>query len=189
MRRIFQFGWFLALSACLSISLAMAQATDRVEIASTQLEQTDEGYKFSVIYRFDLNEELRDAVERGIPLFFTTDIEVVRPRWYWFDKVIASKSRTKRITYNVLTRQYRVTISSGKNYYFESIEDALYAIQQPGGWLIADRALEPGVTYQLSFRMYLNLEHLPKPFQVNALNNKDWRLSSERKVLAFRTEK
>lgn len=189
MRRNFLFGWILALSVCLSIGMSIAQAANRVEIAATQLERTDEGYRLGVVYQFDLNEELRDAVDRGIPLFFTTDIQLMEPRWYWFDKVITSKSRTKRLTYNVLTRQYRVTISNGQNYYFESIEDALYAIQQPGGWLVADkRALKPGVTYQLSLRMYLNLEHLPKPFQVNALNNKDWRLFSERKVLAFRAE-
>lgn len=192
MRRIFLFGWLLALSACLSIGMpavARAQAADRVEIASTQLDRTDEGYRLSVIYKFDLNDELRNAVERGIPLFFTTDIQVVQERWYWLDKVITAKSWTKRITYNVLTQQYRVTIGNGQNYYFESIEDALYAIEQPAGWLVADKDdLQPGVTYQLSLRMYLNLEHLPKPFQVNAFNNKDWRLSSERKVIAFRAE-
>lgn len=189
MRRIFLFGWLLALSACLSMGMSAAHADDRIEIVSTQLDRTDEGYKLIAHYQFDLNEELRNAVDRGIPLFFTTDIQIREDRWYWFDKVVANQSWTKRITYNVLTRQYRVTIASGHNYYFESIEDALYAIRQPSGWLIAgEDDLKPGVTYQLSLRMYLNLEHLPKPFQVNALNNKDWRLSSERKVIAFRAE-
>jgi hypothetical protein len=189
MRRIFLFGWILALSACLSVGLSVSQAAEDVQIVSTQLEQAEDGYKLSAVYQFDLNEELRDAVDRGIPLFFTTAVELVQPRWYWFDNVVSSRSRTKRIAYNVLTRQYRVTISNGQNYYFESLEDALYAIQQPNSWIIADKGtLKPGVTYQLSLRMYLDLEHLPKPFQVNAFNNKDWRLSSERKVLAFKAE-
>jgi hypothetical protein len=189
MRRIFLFGWILALSACLSIGLSISQAAERVQIVSTQLEQAPDGYKLSAVYQFDLNDELRDAVDRGIPLFFTTAVELVQPRWYWFDKVVSSKSRTKRIAYNVLTRQYRVTTSSGQNYYFESLEDALYAIQQPSSWIIAEKgALKPGVMYQLSLRMYLDLEHLPKPFQVNAFNNQDWRLSSERKILAFKAE-
>ncbi len=190
MRRIFHFGWILALSVCLPIGIPAAQATtDRVEIVSTQLDRTDEGYRLTAVYQFELNEELLNAVDRGIPLFFTTDIEVEQPRWYWFDKGVVSKSRTQRITFNVLTRQYRVTTGTGQNYYFESIEDALYVIQQPSSWLVLEKgALMPGVTYQLSLRMYLNLEHLPKPFQINAFNNKDWRLSSERKVLAFRAE-
>lgn len=189
MRRLLFLGWIIALSACLSIWMPVAQASNRVQIASTQLDATDEGYKLSATYQFELNDELRDAVDRGIPLFFTTAVELVQPRWYWFDKVIASKTRTKRIAYNVLTRQYRVTTSSGQNYYFESIEDAVYAIQQPSSWVIAEKgALKSGVNYQLSLRMYLDLEHLPKPFQVNAFNNKDWRLSSERKVVAFKAE-
>lgn len=189
MRRIFLLGWILMLSACLSVGLSISRAVERVQIVSTQLEQAEDGYKLAAVYQFELNDELRDAVDRGIPLYFTTAVELVQPRWYWFDKVVSSRSRTKRLAYNVLTRQYRVTTSSGRNYYFESLEDALYAIQQPSSWTIADKgALKSGVTYQLSLRMYLDLEHLPKPFQVNAFNDKDWRLSSERKVLAFRAE-
>lgn len=189
MRRLYSLGWIFVLSACLSMWLPVAEAANRVQIVMAQLESSDDGYKLDATYQFDLNEELRGAVDRGVPLFFTTAVEVVHPRWYWFDKVVAAKTRTKRLAFNVLTRQYRVTTSSGQNFYFESIEDALYAIQQPSEWVIADKgSFKSGVTYQLSLRMYLDLEHLPKPFQVNAFNNKDWRLSSERKVMAFRAD-
>lgn len=189
MRRFSLSSWIFVLSACLLMWLPVAEASSRIQIVTTQLEQTDEGYKLDATYHFDLNEELRGAVDRGVPLFFTTVVEVVQPRWYWFDNVLASRTRTKRLAFNVLTRQYRVTTSSGQNYYFESIEDALYAIQQPSDWVIADKGtLKSGATYQLSLRMYLDLEHLPKPFQVNAFNNKDWRLSSEWKVMAFRAD-
>ncbi|MFX5656684.1 DUF4390 domain-containing protein, partial [Acinetobacter baumannii] len=72
---------------------------------------SDEGYRLSVSYDFELNRGLEDALSRGVPLYFTTEVQLTRRRWDWFDETSVSASRTLRLSYNVLTRQYHTAIS------------------------------------------------------------------------------
>lgn len=180
-------NFLLALVAL--VPLQSANAADGIEIVQAHLEDSDEGYRLSSTFSFDLNHNLEEALMRGIPLHFTTDVELSRPRWYWFDETTVNVSRTLRIEYNVLTRQYRGGIAGSVQQSFASLDDALSLIRRPGRWLVADHSLlKSGGSYIVSLRMRLNLEYLPKPFQVNALNNSDWRLSSDWKNFIFRAE-
>ena len=105
----------------------------------------------------------------------------------WFDDVPVSKSRTTRISYNVLTRQYSISIPGTLQRNYSSLEDALSAIRYPPRWTIADSSdLEAGEKYDVGVRIMLDVSQLPKPFQINALNNRDWRLSSDWKWFSYR---
>lgn len=173
----------------LTFSPLPARAAEGVEITRANLEHSDAGYRLVISFAFDLNRGLEDAVMRGIPLYFTTDVELTRPRWYWLDEKIVDTSQTIRISYDVLTRQYRAAMSGGLQHSFNTLEDALSLVKQPGRWLITERGvLKPGETYNLAVRMGLDIGRLPKPFQVNALNNSDWRLSSDWKQFNFKAE-
>lgn len=175
----------------LSIALisAPAIAAEGIDITQAHLEPTEEGYKLSATFAFDLNRGLEDAVMRGIPLYFTTDVEITRPRWYWFDERAIRTSQTIRLSYNVLTREYRAAIIGNLQQNFSSLDDALTMIRRPSRWLVAPRgALKPGEIYTVGVRMQLDVAQLPKPFQVNALNNSDWRLSSDWKFFTFKAE-
>jgi hypothetical protein len=189
-RRLFLTCWLLtALTLALSLPHAAAHAAEGVEIVQAHLEPSDEGYKLSATFAFDLNRGLEDAIMRGFPLYFTTDVEITRPRWYWFDERAIIDSHTIRISYNVLTRQYRAAINGNLQQNFTSLEDALSLVRRPGRWVVADRnALKAGDTYTVAVRMHLDVAQLPKPFQVNALNNSDWRLSSDWKYFNFRVD-
>jgi hypothetical protein len=172
-----------------ALSHASIRAADGIDIAQSHLESSDEGYKLSSTFAFDLSKGLEEAVNRGIPLYFTTDVELRRPRWYWLDEKTVSTSQTIRIDYNVLTRQYRAGIVGSVQRNFSTLEDALFLIRRPSRWVVAERgALKVGELYNVEVRMRLNLEFLPKPFQVHALNNSDWRLSSDWKYFNFRAE-
>jgi hypothetical protein len=59
---------------------------------------------------------LEEAVQHGVSLYFTTEIELTRPRWWWFDDKAVVRRRTLRLHYDVLTRQYSVwsTAASSK---------------------------------------------------------------------------
>ena len=49
-----------------------------------------------------------------------------------------------------------------------------------GGWRVIDgNQIDPSKSYSAGLRMSLDLSKLPKPFQVNALNNREWNVSSE----------
>ena len=67
------------------VAAAPARAdTIQVQRASLQADQT--GWSLDARFDFELNSSLEDAVNKGIPLYFTTDFELTRPRWYWFDE-------------------------------------------------------------------------------------------------------
>ena len=180
----------LCAALLLALSLAAAPArAEGVEITRAALENTDEGYKLSLRFAFDLNRSLEDAIVRGIPLYFTTEVEVTRPRWYWFNEKTLSVSQTTRISYNTLTRQDQAGIGGQLQASFSSLDEVLSLIRRPGRWLIAEKGVfKPGEVYNLAVRMGLDVARLPKPFQVNALNNSDWRLSSDWKQFTFKAE-
>ncbi len=193
-------NWLLTLSifvlSLCAISAPSAYAADGAEITKASIETSDEGYRLSAAYSFELNSGLVDAINRGIPLYFKTEVELTRPRWYWFDEQAIDASQTVRISYNVLTRRYHASIISKQNanspnlqQSFSSLDDALSLVRRPNRWVIAEKdALKAGETYKVSVRMGLDLSQLPKPFQVNSFNNSDWRLSSDWKNFNYKVE-
>jgi hypothetical protein len=128
-------------------------------------------------------------VTRGVPLYFTTEVQVSRPRWYWLDEKVAATSQTVRISYNVLTQQYHASINGRLHQSFKSLNDALFMVRRPNRLLVAEKGvLEPGETYQLAMRSGLDLARLPKPFQVHALNSSGWQFSSDWTQFTFKAK-
>lgn len=174
--------------ACVG-ACAQARAADGIEITRAAIEASDDGYRLNTVYDFELNNGLKDAIQHGVQLHFTTEIELVRPRWYWRDERTVSAKRTIRISYDVLTRQYYVLVVGSFQERFQTFEDAMFMIRRPTRWLIAPKGkLKAGEEYEVSLRMYMDREYLQKPLQVNAFNDSDWRLSSSRKTFIYRAE-
>ena len=76
---------FFRLLACqllLVFACATAQAADGIDITLAKIEVTDEGYRLGANYSFELNHDLEDALQHGVKLYFTTEIELTRPRWW-----------------------------------------------------------------------------------------------------------
>jgi len=92
------------------ITVAPAVAAEGIEFVDATLSATDEGYSLSSNFSVELTHALEDALSRGIPLHFKLQLEVSRSRWYWLDDVAIKSSRNIRISYNVLTRQYRASV-------------------------------------------------------------------------------
>lgn len=123
---------------------------------------------------FPLNDQLRDAAQRGLTLYFTADIKITRSRWYWFDDTIADSSITWRVSYNALTRQWRV--GQGElSLNVSSLDDAMDLVRRIRDWRVAEAAeFEAGRVYTGQLRVRLDTSLLARPFQVNALNNSSW---------------
>ncbi|MBB5200238.1 hypothetical protein HNR39_002073 [Glaciimonas immobilis] len=185
--RLIKLTMFVAL--LMSFSSSLVFASDGADMTRARIEISDEGYRLSAAFSFELNRGLEDAIQRGVPLYFTTEVELTRPRWYWFDEKAINASQTIRLSYNVLTRRYHAAINGNLQQSFDSLEDALSLIRRPSRWIIAEKgALQTGEIYKVAVRMGLDLAQLPKPFQVNALNNSDWRLSSDWKTFNYKAE-
>lgn len=180
--------WALFMSS-LVLTPDNARAAEGIELTQARLESTDDGYKLAATFAFELNRGLEEAITHGVPLYFTTDVMLTRPRWYWFDEKAVNTSQTTRISYNVLTRQYNAAVLGSLQQNFSSLQEALALVHRPNRWVVAERgALSSGATYKVSIRMRLDVAQLSKPFQVNALNNSDWRLSTEWKTFSFKAD-
>lgn len=186
--RLFQFALRCLLPALLLAVAPAARAAD-IAVEQAQLELADDGYRLASSFGFELKPVLVDALNRGVPLYFTTDIDLNRPRWYWFDENTVRTSHTIRLSYNVLTRQYYINAAGNLRQSFASLAEALALVRRPARWLVAERdALAPGASYQVRLRMRLDVTQLPKPFQVNAINDSDWRLASDWHTFTYKVE-
>ena len=168
--------WFGVL--CL-ITAAPALAAEGIEFVDAALTATDEGYSLSSNFSVELTHALEDALSRGIPLHFKLQLEVSRPRWYWLDDVAIKSSRNIRISYNVLTRQYRASIDGSLYRSFTQLDDMLALLRHPGRWLVAEpNTLKADANYTVAIQFSLDVSQLPKPIQVTALGSGDWKMSS-----------
>ncbi|MBC8745191.1 hypothetical protein OKW43_002867 [Paraburkholderia sp. WC7.3g] len=184
----------LRLAAVLWIALAVwlaapgAAHADSIAVQRASLQADNGGWSLDAHFEFELNNNLEDAVNKGIPLYFTTDFELSRPRWYWFDEQPVSVSQSLRLSFQPLTREYRVSSvqSGGLQLGFSTLKDALAVIKHVTSWHVIDRnQVRVGETYNASVRMQLDIGLMPKPFQIDAVNNRDWNLASDWKRFTF----
>ncbi|RQS69011.1 DUF4390 domain-containing protein [Burkholderia sp. Bp8963] len=173
----------VALTLCLAF--AMPARAESIAVQRASLQADGSGWSLDARFDFDLNANLEDAVNKGIPLYFTTDFELSRARWYWFDEQPVSVSQTIRLSFQPLTREYRVS-TGGLQLGFATLKDALAVVKHITSWHVIDRnQVHQGETYTASVRMQLDTALMPKPFQVDAVNNRDWALASDWKRFTF----
>lgn len=168
---------------CLLVFLPTLAWTAEISILEPRIALSDDGYSLSADFEFELNSRLEEAVSRGVVLYFETEFELGRERWYWFDEKLISRSQTHRLSYHALTRQYRLS-TGGLHQSFETLGEALRMLRRLRNWLIIERSeatFEPG-KYQAALRMRLDVTQLPRPFQISALGNKDWSLTADWKI-------
>jgi hypothetical protein len=186
---------FLWLCAVLLAGAAWLPASAQIhmaEVTQLQVERTDEGVLLSAAVRFDLPQVVEDALTKGIPMYFVAEAAIYRDRWYWYDKRVAFATRHMRLSYQPLTRRWRLQVSSSPighsglvlGQMFDSRDEALAAVQRISGWRIADaNAIDPESTHTVDFRFRLDVSQLPRPFQIGAVGQADWI------ILAVRTQR
>ena len=166
----------------LVIGLLLASAVAHagsIEVKRAELALGDEGYVLSAEFALDFSQPLEEAVTHGVPLFFVMDFDLTRARWYWANEHIASRKITYRISYSALTRQYRLSNGSlHRN--FATIDEVLRVISRVSDLPVAEKGvLNQGETYQAALRFSLDRSQLPKPFQLDAIANRDWQVDSK----------
>ena len=158
---------------------APSARADTIPVKFAELRIEEGEVLLNAEFEFTFNPTLEEALQRGIPLYFTLDFELTRGRWYWFDEKVGQTALTYRVSYNALTRQYRV--SSGLlAQSLGSLEEVERYIGRVTSRPVARAdALAKGMRYEASIRLRLDVNQLPKPFQVNALASREWTLASD----------
>ena len=180
----------LAVLLCLGIlfSHVPAQAETSVDIQNLKLVRMGEGVYLSADWRFDLPMPLEDALFKGIPLYFLTEVELTQERWYFYDKRLSLAERHVRVIYQPLTRRWRVSVSPnvfsgvglgmnlGQSY--GTMEEAMEMVKRVTQWRIANASdLNSEAKQTLAIRFKLDLSQLPRPLQIGALTQTEWNIS------------
>lgn len=152
---------------------------DGIEVKQSALVAAEEGYYLEAEFEIALTPILEDALNKGVPLYFSVEFVLTRPRWYWFNEKLANARQLYRLSYNALTRQYRVGV--GTLYQnFPSLPEALAFMSQVRlRDIIEPGALAKGESYVAELRMRLDITQLPRPFQVSAVGTREWSVSSD----------
>lgn len=183
-----------ALAALLALALTLLAGSAAAEPAATEItqlriERSEDGILLSANVRFDLPTVVEDALEKGIPMFFVAEAAVFRDRWYWYDKQVSYAARHMRLSYQPLTRRWRLVVSAtpigtsggALGQTFDSRDEALAAVQRISRWKIADPSeIDPEARHNVDFRFRLDVSQLPRPFQIGAVGHADWNLSAAR---------
>ena len=152
---------------------------ENIRIKSVALDAADEGYQFNADVEITLNPMLERSLEKGIVLYFVSELNLLDPRWYWLDEKVARSKQREALSYYALTRQYRLSRGS-LSQSFSTLKEALQVLgrlrNRP---IVANSELNQDIEYVAELRVWLDLSRLPKPFQVEALSSKEWNLSSD----------
>jgi hypothetical protein len=182
---------------------ATAQA-EGISVNKVEVRFGEDGYQLSAGYDISLNFVVQEALSRGIPLYFVGEFSLTRSRWDWLDSAQQALSRriksyfvddptlthwswldaeifkgeqTAKLSYNVLTRRYR--ISRGALFQnFASLEEAINMLARQNSPAIPAELMKKEGKYMAAARLRLDITQLPKPLQVNALTGSDWTLDS-----------
>lgn len=186
----------LLLSGLLGMFFQPAWAQSSVQLTDQLLERGDDGVYLSATLDFALSPSLEDALSRGMPLNFVMQAEVMRERWYWYDKKVSAAERYFRLTYQPLSRRWRLHVSTapiqsiglgvtlGSSY--DSLADAMAVVQKINRWKVADtQVLQKDVKQRLDLRFRLDLSQLPQALQFGNQASSDWNINFDH---SFRLE-
>src|SRR4051812_36011026 len=183
--------WRLLACCVLVLALPATAQGPQAEIEQLRLERTEEGVLLSANVVFEVPPIIDDALAKGIPMFFVAEAVLFRDRWYWYDKQTAAAARYVRLSYQPLTRRWRLVVSptpignSGLalGQTFETREEALAAVQHISHWKIAEATdIDPDARYNLDYRFRLDISQLPRPFQIGAVGHADWNITASRNL-------
>ena len=168
------------MAALLLLSCALARA-DNIFVQSVEFDGRDGEYYLSATFNIGLTPPVKQALNKGVPLYFVVEFELIYPRWYtlyFLNKLVAAFEQTYRLQYNALTRQYRLSYGVLQQS-FDTLEDALAvlgAIKEQR--VLTESPLDVDGLYEAQVRMRLDTTRLPKPLQVYAFGSDIWDVSS-----------
>jgi len=168
-------------------------AQNQVAMASFQTERNEDVYQISAQFDLELSNTVQEALLKGIPVYFVVDAKVYRDRWYWSDKLVSAAQRHIRISYQPLTRRWRMQVASqpivqnglgvSLMQVYDSLEEVMVNLRRLNRWKFADVAqIETGAGHRLEFAFYLDLSQLPRPLQMGAAGQSDWELAATKSI-------
>ena len=170
---------FAALVALwLAAANAFAAPAQGIDVRRPTITVADDHLVLEAQFDIALTATLEEVLNKGVPLYFLLEFELIRPRWYWFNERAIYFQQEYRLSYNALTRQYRLGVGN-LHQNFASLSEALEVMSRVRRRMEVDLATLRRDTYIAGLRFRLDTSQLPKPFQLNALVAREWNAGSD----------
>ena len=162
--------------------------TSSTEIQNFKAVRLNQDLMISADIKFELPNSIEEAMYKGVSLTFVSELEVARERWYWLDKTVVTASRQTRISYQALTRRWRVLpwtesgVATGLGVQlpqtYETLPEALGIAQRIYNWRVTPSGELGEGSYSMQLRYRLDISQLPKPLQIGLLGQGDWSINA-----------
>ncbi len=170
-------GWFLVL---LALWVGGVHAAG-IRYKAVSIAEEDGKVVAYLLEEYDLTPTMREALESGVPLTFTTRAVLETDgAWFW-ESPLAERVVRRTLRYHPLAGSYEVHDSlTGRSRFFATPEAALVALGEIKGWVLvsADR-LRPGRSYRITIESRHDIGALPLPLRPKAYLSPGWHLSSK----------
>ena len=175
--------------ACAAVWLVLAMLVlpppaqaQGVELLTLRTSRDETALNLEFAARVTLPRAVEDALQRGVPLYFVAEAQLLRSRWYWRDERVARVSRSWRVAFQPLTSSWRVGLG-GLNQSYPSLAEAMASVSRSGGWKLADlAALDLDKSHYVEFSYRLDSSQLPGPMQFGLGGQGDWAVGVSRSV-------
>jgi hypothetical protein len=187
-------AWFelLIRTGCLLGACLLAQThawgqSATLELTQLRASRLDNALVLNTQLKLELGPVVEDALVKGLAVHFMAEAELMRDRWYWFDRKVGVVTRYYRLAFQPLTRRWRLNVSSDPisgtslagsiSQSFKSLSEALGVIQRQSNWKVADASeISLDSRQYVLYRFKLDVSQLPRPFQIAAGNQTEWNL-------------
>ncbi len=174
--------YLLKISALLLLlgATTLASAASSINIKSAELQPQADYYSLNANVDISFDKEIEEAVNKGVPLTFLVELQIVSPRQYWFDDEIVTTSQNITLSYHALTKQYLVNRGVHQKS-FETLSEAKQELAQLRDWQVVEKSLlAENEVYNVALLIRLDQTKLPKAIQVDTISTEKWNLTSQK---------
>jgi len=164
----------------LALLFAAPANADNFTVKSAQAKLDDRLLYVSARFDLPVNPRIEEALSKGIPIDVVIDVNMVKHRWWWRNRVITDHNLRRRIQFHALSRQYLVSDLRvhDQPISFSTLTQALTHVGTLDDYkvfLTAKKEIEPGARYLLELRARLDIETLPMLMRPLAYATPSWR--------------
>ena len=171
---------FLSFWMILFFSSSTIAADNSLAIKNAEINSQFEAYFLNADFDLSFNDDLEEAIRKGIPINFIIEFELKKPRKYWFDEEVAKKTKEILLTYHALSKQFILSESENHLIAFDNLTQAKNELKRIKNWRIFDKSqIDDTDKYSAYLQVKLDQTKLPKQLQADITSNQEWQLASK----------
>ncbi len=159
-------------------------------IKTAEINSQFEAYFLNADFDLSFNDDLDEAIKKGIPVNFIIEFELKKPRKYWFEEEVTKKTKEILLTYHALSKQFTLTESENRLIAFDNLTQAKNELKKIKNWRIFDKSqIDDTEKYLAYLQVKLDQTKLPKQLQADITSNQEWQLASKQFQWTFVNKK